>query len=117
MRCITFQLPTPFLRTTQAVARMNSSKSKPTEKKKPKKPFHIKKSDLRLDEYKQEIRDKSPGLLLRGALESLLTSRQFYLYLLLQALAAGFGYGQMMLCIGTASLPSFCYVLAATRNL
>jgi len=79
---------------------MNPSKSKSAENKKPKKPFHIKKADLRLDEYKQEIRDRSPGLLLREAWQKLLTSRQFHMYLLIQAISAGFGYGQMMLCIG-----------------
>lgn len=91
---------------------MNPNKSKSAEKKKPKKPFHIKKADLRLDEYKQEIKDRSPGLLLRGAWQKLLTSRQFHLYLLIQAIAAGFGYGQVMLCIGMGCSSFLCVLYA-----
>lgn len=81
---------------------MDDNKQK---RKKPKKPYHIKRSDLNLDEYKKEIQDRSPGHLFHSALATLRVSRQFHLYLLLQCLAAAVGYGQIMLCIG--NLPPF----------
>jgi hypothetical protein len=68
--------------------------------KKPKKPYQIKRSELNLDEYKQEIKDRSPGHLFQRGLATLRTSRQFHLYLALQILAIVFGYGQIMFCIG-----------------
>ncbi|KAF8419921.1 hypothetical protein EV426DRAFT_614068 [Tirmania nivea] len=98
---------------------MNPNRSKSGERKKPKKPFHIKKADLRLDEYKQEISDGNPGLLLREVWQKLFTSRQFHMYLLIQAIAAGLGCGQMMLCIGT-DCSSYLYansVVLTTRGM
>ncbi|CCX31443.1 hypothetical protein FPQ18DRAFT_313862 [Pyronema domesticum] len=68
--------------------------------KRDKKPFHIRKEELALDEYKQELREKSPSDLARRAVDVLKTSRQFHLYVLLQILAAYFGFGQFLLCIG-----------------
>ena len=72
----------------------------PSPVKKPKKPYRVRKSDLRLDEYKQQLRDRSPALLLRRAWAAVLRSRRLHLYLALQALAAALGYGQLMLCVG-----------------
>ncbi|KAF8477466.1 hypothetical protein BDZ91DRAFT_774084, partial [Kalaharituber pfeilii] len=83
------------------------------DKKKPKKPFYIKKADLRLDEYKQEIRDSSPNVLLCRGWDVLRKSRKFHLYLLMQAVAAFFGYGQPMLCIGILWM---MYVNTGTRK-
>ncbi|KAF8248930.1 hypothetical protein K440DRAFT_227587 [Wilcoxina mikolae CBS 423.85] len=74
---------------------------KPKERsKKNKKPYHFKKSDLDLDEYKKEIRDQSPGYLVERAIGVLKTSRQFHLYVILQVLAACLGFGQIMMSIG-----------------
>jgi hypothetical protein len=68
--------------------------------KKRKKPFHIKRSDLDLDGYRKEIQDQSPTYLVQRALTALKVSRQFHLFVGLQVVAAFFGYGQVMLCIG-----------------
>ena len=77
-------------------------KPKPEKKKKKekKKPYRVRKSDLRLDEYKQQLRDRSPALLLRRVWAAALHSRRFHLYLAAQALAAALGYGQLILCAG-----------------
>ncbi|KAI5787600.1 hypothetical protein DFH27DRAFT_573999 [Peziza echinospora] len=91
--------------------------TKPKEKvKKPKKPYEFKKADLRLDEYKQEIRDRSPGLLLRSARDTLLTSRQFHLYIAIQCVAGYFGFGQIMVCIGEPKNVSLLETSAYTQR-
>ncbi len=76
------------------------STPKPKPKTKPKKPYHIKRSDLNLTEYKKERSDRSPQILFNRALTSLKTSRQFHLYIGLQILAVVSGYGQVMLAVG-----------------
>lgn len=73
-----------------------------TKQKKQKKPFHIKRGDLDLAGYKKDLQDRSPAHLFNRAVTSLRTSRQFHLYLLIQALAAAIGYGQLALCIGSS---------------
>ena len=56
--------------------------TKPREKvKKPKKPYEFKKAHIRLDEYKQEIRDRFLRLLFESAKNTLLTSWQIHLYI------------------------------------
>ncbi|KAF8540516.1 hypothetical protein BDD12DRAFT_833312 [Trichophaea hybrida] len=86
---------------------------KPKERsKKNKKPYHFKKSDLDLDEYKKEIRDQSPGYLVERAIIVLKTSRQLHLYVILQVLAACLGFGQIMMSIGILWM---FYVNTSTR--
>lgn len=65
-----------------------------------KKPYHIKKADLHLDEYIEEQNSKNPALLLQRAVAHLKTSFQFKVYLGLQFVAVLAGYGQAMLIIG-----------------
>ncbi|KAI9822478.1 MAG: hypothetical protein M1827_000197 [Pycnora praestabilis] len=65
-----------------------------------KKPYHIKKADLHLDEYKQEQASRSPSILLKRAVNALKTSRQFHSFVALQIVAALIGYGQVMLVVG-----------------
>ena len=72
--------------------------------KKPKKPWAYKKADLNLEEYKKEILDKSPSVLFRRGCNAVLYSWKFYLYLVMQAIAAGCGCGQIMFCIGRSTL-------------
>lgn len=67
---------------------------------KPKKPYHIKKADLHLDEYIEEQNSKKPSLLIQRAVTHLKTSFQFKLYLVLQCIAVLAGYGQAMLIVG-----------------
>ncbi|RPA97456.1 hypothetical protein L873DRAFT_1690947 [Choiromyces venosus 120613-1] len=83
-----------------------------TKQKKQKKPFHIKREDLDLAGYKKDLQDRSPAHLFNRAVTSLRTSRQFHLYLLIQALAAAIGYGQLALCIGILWM---CYVNTGKR--
>lgn len=73
-----------------------------SKQKRQKKPYHIKKADLDLAGYKKDLEDRSPAHLFQRAVTSLRTSRQFHLYLFLQALAAVSGYGQFMFCIGSS---------------
>ncbi|KAI9773113.1 MAG: hypothetical protein M1840_008234 [Geoglossum simile] len=65
-----------------------------------KKPYHIKKADLHLDEYRKEQQDRSPALLFKRAVNGLRVSRQFHLYVAIQLVAIMAGYGQVMLVIG-----------------
>lgn len=65
-----------------------------------KKPYHIKKADLHLDEYIEEQNSKNPSLLIERAVTRLKTSFQFKLYLVLQLVAVLIGYGQAMLITG-----------------
>ena len=65
-----------------------------------KKPYHIRKADLHLDEYRKEQRDRSPALLFKRAVNGLRFSRQFHLYVAVQLVAILAGYGQVMLVIG-----------------
>ncbi|OJD33054.1 aminotransferase class iv [Diplodia corticola] len=65
-----------------------------------KKPYHIKKADLHLDEYIEEQNSKNPSLLLQRAVAHLRNSVQFKLYLVLQLVAVAVGYGQAMLIVG-----------------
>jgi hypothetical protein len=74
--------------------------SKERQKKKIKKPYHFKKSEVDLDGYRKEIQDRDPAHLLKRALAALTTSRQLHLFFVLQAVAAACGVGQVMLCIG-----------------
>ncbi|KAL0259105.1 hypothetical protein SLS55_006610 [Diplodia seriata] len=67
---------------------------------KAKKPYHIKKADLHLDEYIEEQNSKNPSLLLQRAVTHLKQSFQFKLYLVLQLVAVMVGYGQAMLIVG-----------------
>ena len=91
--------PLLYLLCMAAMAPNSITNNKPKPKK-PKKPYRVRKSDLHLDEYKQQLRDKSPTLLLRRIWSTILHSRRFHLYLAFQALAAVLGYGQFMLCVG-----------------
>ncbi|CUS08767.1 unnamed protein product [Tuber aestivum] len=75
--------------------------------KKQEKPFHIKRENLCLDGYGKGLLDGSPAHLFKRAVTSLLISRQFHLYLLIQALTAAIGYGQRALWIGILWM---CYV-------
>ncbi|KAK6496932.1 hypothetical protein TWF481_001913 [Arthrobotrys musiformis] len=77
-----------------------SSKRKERDKDKPKKPYHIKRADLDLDFYQQQQEQKSFSLLFTRSYRSLVRSRQFYAYLVLQAVAAWYGLGQGFLCVG-----------------
>ncbi|KAK6344671.1 hypothetical protein TWF718_006629 [Orbilia javanica] len=70
------------------------------DKDKPKKPYHIKRSDLDLEFYEQQQDQKSFSLLFTRSVRALINSRQFYAYLLLQAVAAWYGLGQVFLCVG-----------------
>jgi hypothetical protein len=74
--------------------------SKERSRKKIKKPYHLKKADVDLDGYKKDIQDRSAAHLLERAFVAIKTSRQFHLFLALQAAAAACGVGQIMLCIG-----------------
>jgi hypothetical protein len=65
-----------------------------------KKPYHIRKADLHLDEYRKEQQDRSPTLLFKRAVNCLWFSRQFHLYAAVQLAAILIGYGQVMLVIG-----------------
>lgn len=76
--------------------------SKPKAKKQ-KKPFAYKKADLNLEEYKKDIRDRSPRALYERAKNAVLMSKQFRLYVVIQLIAAGLGFGQVMFCIGRES--------------
>jgi hypothetical protein len=77
---------------------MENSKERP--KKKIKKPYHLKKSDVDLDGYRKDIQDRDPAHLLKRAVAAIKTSRQLHLFLVLQTVAAACGVGQVMLCIG-----------------
>ncbi|TGZ80614.1 hypothetical protein EX30DRAFT_371968 [Ascodesmis nigricans] len=81
--------------------------------KKEKKPFHIKKKDLDLDEYRRELADGEPGKLVTKAAGAVLYSRQFWAYVILQIASAWLGYGQAMLCIGILWM---CYVNTGKRK-
>ncbi|KAI9789521.1 MAG: hypothetical protein M1835_001603 [Candelina submexicana] len=72
----------------------------PNPKPKSKKPYHIKRADLHLEEYKKERSDRSPQVLFNRALNALKASRQFHFYVGLQLLASISGYGQVMLAVG-----------------
>ncbi|KAA8911844.1 hypothetical protein FN846DRAFT_904045 [Sphaerosporella brunnea] len=74
--------------------------SKEKSKKKTKKPYYIKKADVDLDGYRNEIQERDPAHLLKRAAVAVKTSRQFQLFLAFQAVAVAFGIGQIMLCIG-----------------
>ncbi|KAF2232756.1 hypothetical protein EV356DRAFT_426225, partial [Viridothelium virens] len=65
-----------------------------------KKPYHISKADLQLDEYIEERNSRSPSLLVQKAYNHLKNSRQFHAYVILQVLAALIGYGQVMFVLG-----------------
>ncbi|KAI9686711.1 MAG: hypothetical protein M1822_002770 [Bathelium mastoideum] len=71
-----------------------------TDRKKNKKPYHISKADLQLDEYIEERNSRSPSLLVQKAYNHLKHSRQFHVYIILQIGAAIIGYGQVMLVVG-----------------
>ncbi|KAK6340105.1 hypothetical protein TWF730_001876 [Orbilia blumenaviensis] len=82
-----------------------SSKRKEKDSKKPKdkslkKPYHIKRADLDLDDYQLQQEQKSFSLLFSRGVQALVRSRQFYAYLVLQAVAAWFRLGQVFLCVG-----------------
>ncbi|KAF3106901.1 hypothetical protein TWF569_005847 [Orbilia oligospora] len=83
---------------------MSSSKRKDKDKDKskdkPKKPYHIKRSDLDLEFYEQQQEQKSFSLLFSRSINSLIRSKQFYAYLVLQGIAAWWGLGQVFLCVG-----------------
>lgn len=76
------------------------SQREPKRNKKDKKPFHIKKKDLDLDEYRRELADREPQKLAAKAVKAIAKSRKFWMYVVLQIVAAAVGYGQFMLCIG-----------------
>ncbi|EPS44398.1 hypothetical protein H072_1611 [Dactylellina haptotyla CBS 200.50] len=65
-----------------------------------KKPYHIKRADLELEDYQLQQEQKSFALLATRGFNALIHSRQFYVYLLLQAIAAWFKLGQGFLCVG-----------------
>ncbi|KAF2140302.1 uncharacterized protein K452DRAFT_299663 [Aplosporella prunicola CBS 121167] len=71
-----------------------------TKQKKQKKPYHIKKADLHLDEYIEEQNSKDPKILWQRGVNRLKSSFQFKLYIALQLIAAAVGYGQAMLIVG-----------------
>jgi hypothetical protein len=77
-----------------------SARTPKTNTKVKKKPYHIRKADLHLDEYRKEQQDRSPALLFKRAINSLRFSRQFHLYVAIQSVAIFVGYGQVMLVIG-----------------
>lgn len=68
--------------------------------KKPKKPKFIKKSDLDIEGYKKELRDRDPKHLFRTTVNNILASRQFWTYVAIQLVAGWYGYGQVALCTG-----------------
>ncbi|KAL9091330.1 MAG: hypothetical protein Q9165_004964 [Trypethelium subeluteriae] len=70
------------------------------DKRRNKKPYHISKADLQLDEYIEERNSRSPALLVKKAYGHLRSSRQFHAYVILQILAALIGYGQVMFVLG-----------------
>ncbi|KAK6522933.1 hypothetical protein TWF281_002362 [Arthrobotrys megalospora] len=79
--------------------------SKRKEKDKPKdksakKPYHIKRADLELEDYQLQQEQKSFSLLFSRGIHALVRSKQFYAYLILQAVAAWYGFGQAFLCVG-----------------
>ncbi|KAF3928435.1 hypothetical protein ABW20_dc0101643 [Dactylellina cionopaga] len=75
------------------------SKEKPKDKA-TKKPYHIKRADLELEDYQLQQEQKSFLLLLSRGYQALIHSRQFHAYLLLQAIAAWFKLGQVFFCVG-----------------
>ncbi|KAK8154132.1 hypothetical protein BC567DRAFT_40253 [Phyllosticta citribraziliensis] len=77
-----------------------SDNMQPAKSKKPKKPYHIKKADLHLDEYIEEQNSKNPSLLFRRGVDHLKSSLQFKLYLVLQLVAALTGFGQVFFIFG-----------------
>ncbi|KAF3913785.1 hypothetical protein ABW21_db0200223 [Orbilia brochopaga] len=84
---------------------MSTSAAKKRPKDKPKdkaskKPYHFSRADLDLDDYQLQQEQKSTSLLLSRAFNALINSRQFYVYLVLQAIAAWFKVGQVFFCIG-----------------
>ncbi|KAF4313182.1 Aminotransferase class IV [Botryosphaeria dothidea] len=72
----------------------------PAKAPKVKKPYHIKKADLHLDEYIEDQNSKNPSLLAQRVVAHLKASFQFKLYLALQFVAVVAGYGQAMLIVG-----------------
>ncbi|KAK6338770.1 hypothetical protein TWF696_009582 [Orbilia brochopaga] len=84
---------------------MSTSAAKKRPKDKPKdkaskKPYHFKRADLDLDDYQLQQEQKSTSLLISRAFQALVRSRQFYAYLVLQAVAAWFKLGQVFFCVG-----------------
>src|SRR5947207_276710 len=65
-----------------------------------KKPWHVSRRDLDLDAYRLEQDRKSITKLLYRGLAHVSSSRQFHVYLLLQAIAAWYGVGQVFFCVG-----------------
>lgn len=86
--------------TIPARGSQQAPKPEKTNKAKQKKPFYFKKADLNLDEYRQELLDRSPKELAMRALKAVMNSKQFWLFVFLQTVVAAIGYGRVMLCIG-----------------
>src|SRR4051794_28090936 len=84
------------------MSRIMSTAKKPRSKqdKSQKKPYHIKRADLELDEYQLQQEQKSLPLLISRGFHALTHSRQFHVYLVLQTIAAWFKVGQVFFCIG-----------------
>ena len=78
----------------------SNSKVTSADKKKNKKPYHISRADLQLDEFIEERNSRSPSLLIQKAYNHLKHSRQFHIYIVLQVVSALIGYGQVMLVLG-----------------
>ena len=74
----------------------------PLSKRAAKKPHHIPRSTLAasLPAYRAELVARDPTYLVRRAFDAVITSRKFWVYVLLQCVAAWVGYGQAMLCVG-----------------
>ncbi|KAI9697507.1 MAG: hypothetical protein M1820_007773 [Bogoriella megaspora] len=90
----------------------SSRSAKPSaDKRKSKKPYHIPRSSLDIPGFIEERDSRRPSLLLTNFYYKLRTSRQFHLYVLLQALTATIGYGQVMFIVGL-----FWAMLANTRK-
>ncbi|KAF2496572.1 hypothetical protein BU16DRAFT_336404 [Lophium mytilinum] len=73
------------------------SKDKP---RKPKKPYHIKREDLHLEEYIEERDSKDPRIFFSRLGRHFYHSTQLRIYIALQVIAVYIGFGQLMLIIG-----------------
>ncbi|KAK6539193.1 hypothetical protein TWF694_009435 [Orbilia ellipsospora] len=82
-----------------AVPKKRQKDSKPKDKAS-KKPYHIKRADLDLEDYELQQNQKSFSLLASRAFQALIHSKQFYAYLVLQTLAAWYKLGQVFFCVG-----------------
>jgi len=70
--------------------------------KKPKKPYHIKREDLHLEEYKEykEYIEERDRIRFSDLMRPLYRSVQFRIYIGLQLVASFIGFGRLMLLIG-----------------